>query len=119
MQVSHSSPLIENAIAKDQEIKINVVRNGDRFTDPDDHYEISIIKKDSLYFSTCLEKGTKTNRTLTKQQLQELAHFEKKITRGRNSAGLCNISVEIIIDGKHNTINIGCSQDNPFNKLRR
>ena len=111
--------LIETALDKGQEIKINVVRDGDRFTDPDDHYEISIIQKDSLYSSTCFERGTKTNRILSKQQLLKLADFEKEMLRKNYSAGLCNISATIIVDEKHNSFNISCSADNAFNALRK
>ena len=115
----HSSPLIESAIEKGQEIKINVVRDGDAYTDPNDHYEISIVKKDSLYFSTCIERGTKTNRTLSKRQLLKLADFEKGMLKEKNRAGLCNISATIIVGEKHNSFNISCSGDNLFNTLRR
>ena len=115
----HSSPLIESAIEKGLEIKINVVTDGDAFTDPNDHYEISIIKKGSLFSSTCIERGTITNRTLSKRQLLKLADFEKDMLRKKYSRGLCNISATIIVDGKHNTFNISCSEDNALNKLRR
>jgi hypothetical protein len=115
----HSFSLIESALDKGQEIKINVVRDGDLFTAPDDHYEISIVKKDSLYSSTCFERGTKTYRILSKIQMLKLADFEKEMLRKNYSAGLCNISATIIVDGKHNSFNISCSADNALNTLRR
>lgn len=115
----HPSPLIESAIEKGQEIKINIVRDGDTYTDPNDHYEISIIKKDTLYSSTCIERGIKTNRTLSKQELLKLADFEKDMLRKNYRRGLCNISATIIVDDKHSTFNVSCSEYNAFNKLRR
>lgn len=113
----HSSPLIENAILNGKEIKIYAVTSGDVYDDPIEHYEVSIIKMDSLYLSTCLYRGKEIKRVLTKEGLLQLSDFEKKILKERNRQGLCNIYASVYVEGRYNNFNIDCSEKNEFDSL--
>ena len=115
----HSSPLIENAILIDKEIKIAVATSGDAYDDPNECYIVSIIKKDSIYISTCCYRGNTIIKTLNKNQLLMLSNFEKKIIKERNRKGLCDVYVRVSVDGHYNNFNIDCGEDNDFDAFKK
>lgn len=85
-----------NKLEKGRKFKVQIVKNGDAWTDPDDIYKIKIFKIGSSYLLELYNDKIKSQHILSKKDVLEITQYFEKWKTDRCFNGKCGLSYNVV-----------------------